>query len=73
MADRYAVVGLLVAVAAAYVTAFGAAFQYDDAHSVVHNAAVHSWAAWWQSLPGIRALTKASYVASRTLSPSGGV
>lgn len=55
---------------AAYATAFGAAFQFDDQHTVVANAATHGWAAWWASLPGIRALTKASYVASHALSPA---
>jgi hypothetical protein len=68
--ERDAVVLTLVAVAAAYATAFGAAFQYDDLHTVVANAEAHGWAAWAAALPGVRALTKASYVASHALSPS---
>ena len=70
MRERDAVVLTLVAVAAAYATAFGASFQYDDLHTVVANAEVHGWSAWAAALPGVRALTKASYVASHALSPS---
>jgi tetratricopeptide (TPR) repeat protein len=56
-----------LAVLGAFATAFGATFQFDDAHAVVDNPQVHSWSAWAESLPAIRALSKASFVASRTL------
>ena len=69
MGERGAAVVTLAAVCAAYATAFGATFHFDDAHNVVANPGVQSWAAWAASLPGIRAATKASYVASRALSP----
>lgn len=70
MAERRALALLSTLVVAAYATAWQATFQFDDAHTVVHNAAVHSWSAWWASLPGIRALTKATFVASHALSPA---
>lgn len=60
---------VLAAVAGAYATAFGATFQYDDAHAVLADPAARSWAAWTASLPAIRAATKLSYVASHALSP----
>ena len=53
----------LVAVTlAAYAAAGGAAFQYDDFRVIVGDARVHSWSAWAASMPGMRALTKATYV-----------
>lgn len=70
MGERGSIVLTLAAVAAAYATAFGAAFQFDDAHTVVANQDVRSWTAWASSLPGIRAATKASFVAGRALSPA---
>lgn len=69
MGERRAAALTLGAAVAAYATAFGATFQFDDAHTVVANPGVQSWAAWAASLPGIRAATKASYVASHALSP----
>lgn len=68
MGERRAVLLTLLAVAAAYATAFGASFQFDDLHAVVANPDVQSWRAWAASMPGIRAATKASYVASHALS-----
>lgn len=68
MGERAAAALTLAAVAAAYATAFRATFHFDDLHTVVANADVHSWSAWAASLPAMRALTKASYVASRALS-----
>ena len=55
---------VVVALVAAYASATGTVFQFDDAHTVAGNPAVQSWTAWAASLPGIRALTKASFVAS---------
>lgn len=62
----------LVAVAAllAYAAAPGTAFQYDDFRVVVIERDVHSWSAWWTSMPGMRPLTKASYVANWVASPA---
>lgn len=52
---------LPVAAAAAYLTALGGTFQFDDYNVIVDNPAVHGWAAWRQSMPGIRPLLKLSY------------
>lgn len=57
--------GLLVAaVLAAYLNAFGGSFQFDDFNVIVRQPAVHSLAAWWDSMPGIRPLLKLSYALS---------
>jgi tetratricopeptide (TPR) repeat protein len=55
---------LLASVAAAYFTAFDGAFQFDDYAVIVNNPAVHGWAAWFASMPGIRPLLKLSYTAN---------
>ena len=55
---------LLAAVAAAYFTALHGAFQFDDYAVIVNNPAVHDWAAWFVSMPGIRPLLKLSYTAN---------
>jgi tetratricopeptide (TPR) repeat protein len=52
---------LLAATALAYLNALIAGFQFDDFNIIVDNARVHSLAAWWQSMPGIRPLLKLSY------------
>ena len=44
-------------------------FQYDDWNVIVDQPAVHSLAAWWASMPGIRPLLKLSYAIDWT---SGG-
>jgi protein O-mannosyl-transferase len=61
------------AVGCAYLNAFWGAFQFDDYNVIVQNAAVHSWRAWWDSLPGIRPLLKLSYTLNWSLGhgPSG--
>jgi tetratricopeptide (TPR) repeat protein len=57
--------GLLLAAAlAAYANAFGGSFQFDDFNVIVRQPAVHSLAAWWESMPGIRPLLKLSYALS---------
>ena len=67
--DR-ALAGVVIAVAlVAYAMAPGTAFQYDDFRVVVIDRDVHSWGAWWSSMPGMRPLTKASYVANWLVSP----
>lgn len=58
---------LVAAVLAAYASAFGGVFQFDDHRVIVDNPRVHDWAAWWASMPGIRPLLKASYTLSWTL------
>ena len=55
---------VVAAVLAAYATAFGGAFQFDDFRVIVNNPAVHDGAAWWASMPGIRPLLKATYTLS---------
>lgn len=57
---------LVVAVVLAYANAVGASFQFDDFNVIVNNPMVHSWAAWWSGMPGIRPLLKASYTANWT-------
>jgi tetratricopeptide (TPR) repeat protein len=52
---------LLAATALAYANALSAGFQFDDFNVIVDNAAVHSLAAWWQGMPGMRPLLKLSY------------
>jgi hypothetical protein len=51
-------------VVAVYFSAVGGAFQFDDYLVIVDNAAVHGWAAWFDSMPGIRPLLKLSYTAN---------
>jgi hypothetical protein len=55
---------LVFAVLAAYAGAFGGSFQFDDFNVIVRQPAVHSLAAWWDSMPGIRPLLKLSYALS---------
>jgi tetratricopeptide (TPR) repeat protein len=57
---------LLLAALAAYAGAFGGSFQFDDFNVIVRQPAVHSLAAWWDSMPGIRPLLKLSYALSWT-------
>ncbi len=52
---------LLAAVGIAYLGSIGASFQFDDWNVIVRDTRVHSLAAWWHSLPGIRAGLKLSY------------
>ncbi len=59
---------LLLLLLSVYANGLGGAFQFDDYNVIVDNAAVHSWQAWWQSMPGIRPLLKFSYTANWALS-----
>lgn len=52
---------LAAATLAAYLTAFGGGYQFDDWAVIVDDPRVHSLDAWWQSMPGIRPLLKLSY------------
>ena len=58
---------LAVAVLLAYFNALGGVFQFDDYNVIVDNPAVHSLAAWFDSMPGIRPLLKYSYALNWTL------
>lgn len=58
---RHPLAWLLLATALAYLNALSASFQFDDFNIIDDNARVHSLAAWWQSMPGIRPLLKLSY------------
>lgn len=53
--------GLALAVAWVYAASLPGPFQFDDYNVIVDNPRVHSLAAWWQSMPGIRPLLKLSY------------
>src|SRR5574339_147144 len=55
---------LLAAILVAYANAVGGSFQFDDFNVIVRQPAVHSLAAWWDSMPGIRPLLKLSYTLS---------
>lgn len=44
-----------------YWPALSASFQFDDWNVIVGDPRVHSLAAWWESMPGIRPLLKLSY------------
>ncbi|MHB0985099.1 MAG: tetratricopeptide repeat protein [Sulfuricella sp.] len=57
---------LAVAIGLAYFNAFQGAFQFDDYNVVVNDARIHSWQAWFASMPGIRPLLKASYTLNWT-------
>jgi tetratricopeptide (TPR) repeat protein len=60
---------LLAAALAVYANALPASFQFDDWNTIVDNPRVHAWSAWWASMPGIRPLLKATWVANWTLAP----
>jgi tetratricopeptide (TPR) repeat protein len=62
---------LLAAVLAAYASAFGGSFQFDDFNVIVRQPAVHSLSAWWDSMPGIRPLLKLSYALSWSMGGGG--
>ncbi|HEX9183451.1 MAG TPA: tetratricopeptide repeat protein [Burkholderiales bacterium] len=64
---------LLAAVLAAYASAFGGSFQFDDFNVIVRQPAVHSLAAWWESMPGIRPLLKLAYTLSWSAGGGGTV
>ena len=53
------IIALLVV--AVYLPALPASFQFDDWQVVVGDPRVSSLSAWWQSMPGMRALLKLSY------------
>jgi hypothetical protein len=66
--SAYAVI--VAGVGAAYANALTATFQFDDWDVIVDQPRVHSIAAWWHSMPGIRPLLKLSYALTYTISSS---
>ncbi len=68
MTPRGSAALVALAAIAAYAAAAGTTWQYDDFRVVVIERDVHSWSAWWASMPGLRPLTKATYVLNWTLS-----
>lgn len=57
---------LVAAVALVYCNAFFGLFQFDDYNVIVNFDPVHSWSAWFATLPGIRPLLKLSYTLNWT-------
>jgi tetratricopeptide (TPR) repeat protein len=68
--DRRALAAIVAAVALVYASAPGGVFQFDDHAVIVENPLVHSWGAWFASMPGIRPLLKASYALCWSLAPA---
>lgn len=60
---------IVLVTVAVYANGLPGAFQFDDWNVIVNNPAVHSFAAWWETMPGIRALLKATYVANWVVWP----
>lgn len=54
----------------AWLPSLSGPFQFDDYNVIVNHAPVHSLAAWWQSMPGLRPLLKLTYALNWTLSPA---
>ena len=65
-----AVAALIVAVAAVHANALATPFQFDDWWAIVGETRVHSLAAWWKALPGIRPLLKFAHALNWTLAPT---
>lgn len=61
---------IVALVGLAWASALAGPFQFDDHNVIVGYAPVHSLAAWWESLPGLRPLLKLSYVLNWTWSPA---
>lgn len=56
-----------VAIVLLWWPALSSSFQFDDWNVIVNEPRVHSLAAWWDSMPGIRPLLKLSYALNMTL------
>lgn len=54
-------------VVAVYLPALSASFQFDDWQVVLGDPRVSSFAAWWESMPGMRALVKLTYALNHAL------
>ncbi len=70
MTPRFAQFLVVLAALLAYAAAPWTAFQYDDFRVVVIDRDVQSWPAFIASMPGLRPLTKLSYLANWTVSPA---
>jgi tetratricopeptide (TPR) repeat protein len=68
--SRLPAVLLCIAVLAAYFNSFAGSFQFDDYNVIVGNPAVHSAAAWFDAMPGIRPLLKLSYTLNWIAGPA---
>lgn len=60
-AYRWLIAVPAVAILIAWWPSLGASFQFDDWNVIVNEPRVHSLAAWWHSMPGIRPLLKLTY------------
>ena len=71
--SRWAMALPALAICVLWWPSLGSQFQFDDWNVIVNNPRVHSLAAWWQSMPGIRPLLKLSYALNFAVSehPAG--
>jgi protein O-mannosyl-transferase len=66
--DRLLMIGLVfVLVVIAFANGLSGSFQFDDWAVVVADSRVQSLQAWWNSMPGIRAILKLSYALNHQL------
>jgi len=68
--DRRALAIIVAAALLTYAGALFGLFQFDDYAVIVDNPLIHSWGAWFASMPGIRPLLKASYTLCWMLAPA---
>jgi protein O-mannosyl-transferase len=68
-AERVRLALIVLVTIGAYANGLAGSFQFDDWNVIVNNPAVHDFATWWQTMPGIRALLKATYVANWVVWP----
>ncbi len=62
-----------IVVVLVWAPSLSAGFQFDDWNVIVHEPKVHSLAAWWESMPGIRPLLKLSYAVHYAMGPDPAV
>ncbi len=63
-AERIRIALIVGVVLVVFANGLNGPFQFDDWNVIVNNPAVHGFAALWDTMPGIRALLKATYVAN---------
>jgi protein O-mannosyl-transferase len=63
-AERIRIALIVGVVSVVFATGLPGPFQFDDWNVIVNNPAVHAFGALWDTMPGIRALLKATYVAN---------
>lgn len=61
MIERVGLWALLALSVAVWGAQIASPFQYDDWNVIVEAPGVHSFGAWWETMPGIRPLLKLSY------------